>query len=120
MQQMYLVLAIVGFSISAYATPSTIEHGNLFFVVNPAETIELLFGNYVSAAFGADLLWVFIVFCVWAVDDSRKRGFKHSWLFVLLALLFGVSGPLPLFLYWRGRETGESRARPNPAIEPTG
>ena len=103
MQQVYLVFTIVGFLISAYATPATLEHGNLLFMTNPGETVELLFGNYVSAAFGADLLWVFIVFCVWVVDDSRKHGLKHSWVFVVLAFLFGVSGPLPLFLYWRGR-----------------
>jgi hypothetical protein len=108
MQQVYLVLTIVGFLISAYATPATLEHGNLFFMANPLETVELLFGNYVSMAFGADLLWVFIVFCVWVVDDSRKRGLKRSWVFVVLACLFGVSGPLPLFLYWRGRENARA------------
>jgi hypothetical protein len=56
MQHLYLVFAIAGFLISAYATPATLEHGNLLFMTNPVETVELLFGNYVSAAFGADLL----------------------------------------------------------------
>ena len=98
---LYLVMAVVGFAIPISLIPSTLEQGNLLLMQNPEATINLLFGNYVSAAFGLDLLWVFVVFCTWVLMDSRKQGVKHGWLFLVLALLFGVSGPFPLYLYFR-------------------
>lgn len=103
MQKLYLALAVVGFAIPVSLLPATVENGNLLLMVDPAETLELTFGNYASAAFTADLLWVFVVFCVWVFIESRNQGLRHSWAFVGLACLFGVSGPLPLFLYYRER-----------------
>jgi hypothetical protein len=101
MQKLYLLLAVVGFAIPVSLFPATVQNGNLFLVAKPAETLRLTFGNYASAAFTADLLWVFVVFCVWVVIESRNQALKHPSVFLVLALLFGVSGPLPLFLYYR-------------------
>lgn len=103
MQKLYLILAAVGFAIPMALLPATLANDNLFLIAKPAETVELLFANYVSSAFSADLLWVFVVFCVWVVIESRKLNLSRPWLFVALAFLFGVSGPLPLFLYYRER-----------------
>ncbi len=103
MKNLYLALAVVGFAIPLSLLPATLVNGNLLLMANPAETVQLIFANYASTAFAADLLWVFVVFCVWVVIESRKEGLEHSWVFVALALLLGVSGPLPLFLYYRER-----------------
>jgi Protein of unknown function DUF2834 len=46
---------------------------------------------------------VLIVFFVWVVRDSQLHGMRHSWVHILLACLFGLSGPFPLFLYVRER-----------------
>jgi hypothetical protein len=103
MRTLYLLFAIVGFAIPVCLFPTTVQHRNPLLVANPAETAQLAFANYASAAFTSDLLWVFVVFCIWVVAESRARGLKHAWVFVSLAFLFGVSGPLPLFLYCRER-----------------
>ena len=105
MQTVYLVLAVVGFCVPApFAWLYTLENpDNLLFITNPAKTVEHTFVNYASAAFTADLVWVFLVFCTWVLVDSRTRGVGRGWLFVLLASLFGLSGPFPLYLYYRER-----------------
>jgi uncharacterized BrkB/YihY/UPF0761 family membrane protein len=103
LQALYLVLAAVGFAIPISLLPVTVRHGNMLLLASPAETVRLLFANYVSAAFAADLLWVFVVFCIWIVAESRSRRLRHAWGFLALAFLFGVSGPLPLFLWHRSR-----------------
>ena len=103
MMRLYLALTIAGFAIPLFLLPATLEHGNLFLMANPAETVRLAFASYASTAFTADLLWVFVVFCAWVIIESRRKALKYSWAFVLLALLFGVSGPLPLYLYYRER-----------------
>jgi hypothetical protein len=103
LQALYLVLAAIGFAIPLALLPATVRHGNLLLLARPAETVQLIFANYVSTAFAADLSWVFVVFCIWVVAESRARGLRHAWGFVGLAFLFGVSGPLPLFLWHRSR-----------------
>jgi hypothetical protein len=40
---------------------------------------------------------------VWIVYESRRRGTSGAWWFVVLILLFGVGGPLPLYLWFRER-----------------
>lgn len=119
MRKLYLLLAFVGFAIPLYLLPEALRNGNFLLVANPAETLRLIFANYASAAFAADLLWVFGVFCIWVVAESRRCDLEHSWVFVALAFLFGVSGPLPLFLYYRERtlaparvDNGRASARP--------
>jgi len=40
---------------------------------------------------------------VWIVYESRRSGTRGAWWFVVLILLFGVGGPLPLYLWFRER-----------------
>ena len=103
MHKLHFLLAVVGFAIPLVLSSTTIQHGNFLLVGNPAETVSLIFGNYASTAFAADLLWVFVVFCIWVVLESRRCRLRHSWVYIALAFLLGVSGPLPLFLYFRER-----------------
>jgi len=73
MRTVYLILAGVGFCVPApFAWLYTIENpDNLLFITNPAKTVEHTFVNYASAAFTADLVWVFLVFCTWVLFDTR-------------------------------------------------
>ena len=103
MHKLYLLLAFCGFAIPLSLLPATIQHGNPLLLASPDETVRLIFANYASTAFAADLLWVFGVFCIWVVIESRRLALKHSWRFIVLAFFFGLSGPLPLFLYYRER-----------------
>ena len=106
MQGLYAAMTVIGFAIPAFFTYAyTLENpDNLLFITNPAKTVELLFGSSGRAAFSADFLWVLIVFFVWVVRESRVHRIRHSWIYILLACLFGLSGPLPLFLYMRARK----------------
>ena len=103
MTTLYLSLAVVGFAIPASLLPAAIARGNALLIAKPAETLELAFANYAAAAFTAALLWGVLVFCLWVLVESRRSALEHGWLFIALACLFGVSGPLPLFLYYRER-----------------
>jgi hypothetical protein len=105
MQTVYLTLALVGFCVPApFGWLYTLENpDNIFFITNPAKTVEHTFANHASAAFTVDLVWVFVVFCVWVLYDSRRCGIRYGWGFVPLAFLFGLSGPFPLYLYARAR-----------------
>jgi hypothetical protein len=111
MKTFYLVLTIVGFTIPAVFVPIyALEHpDNLLFIANPAKTLDLMFGNAGRSAFSADLLWVFIVFFVWLTIEARARGIHHSWIFILLTCLFGMSGPFPLFRCVREKMIHEPR-----------
>jgi hypothetical protein len=103
MRTLYLMLTIVGFAIPAVFVPIyALEHpDNLLFITNPTKTLDLMFGDAGRSGFSADLLWVFIVFFVWLTVEARARGIRHSWIYIVLTCLFGMSGPFPLFLYVR-------------------
>jgi hypothetical protein len=51
-----------------------------------------------------------IVFFVWLTVEARRHGMRHPWICVLLACLFGLSGPFPLFLYMREKTLEEPDA----------
>ena len=102
MKTFYLFLAIIGF-----VTPNilvfleSIETGNILLWLDPQATMNGMFGNRIAAAFVTDLLCVVVVALIWIVIESKKLGMKNSWVYVVLTLLFGLAGPLPLFLYQR-------------------
>lgn len=104
MKTLYLFLAIVGF-----VTPNvlvfyeSVETGNILLWLDPQATLNGMFGNRIGAAFVVDLLCVVLVALVWIVVESKKIGMKNSWVYIVLTLLFGLAGPLPLFLYQRER-----------------
>lgn len=102
MKVLYAFLAIVGF-----ITPNVLvfyesaETGNILLWLDPKSTMNGMFGNRIAAAFVTDLLFVVLVALIWIVMESKRLKMKNSWVYVVLTLLFGLAGPLPLFLYQR-------------------
>jgi Terpene cyclase DEP1 len=104
MARVYLVLAIVGFVVPNTLTlMESVETGNILFWTDPARTTSELFANRTSAAFGLDLFATAIAALVWITHEARRIGIPKAWRFWVLALLFGLGGVLPLFLYIRER-----------------
>jgi len=105
MQRVYLALAVVGFLVpNVFTFMESVETGNILFWTDPVRTITELFVNRTSTAFALDLILVVVVAFVWMTHEARRVGIPRVWRFWLLALLFGLSGTLPLFLYARERK----------------
>ena len=101
---LYLALAVVGFVVPG--TPmliETVKTGNILFWSDPARTMAELFATRTSTAFGLDALLAALAACVWFVHESRCIGQRGAWRFIALTLVFGLAGPLPLFLWFRER-----------------
>lgn len=110
MQRVYLGFAILGFLVpNVFTVMESVETGNILFWTNPALTMSELFINRTSTAFALDLILVAIVALVWMTYEARRVGIARVWRFWILALLFGVSGTLPLFLYFRERRMSPHR-----------
>lgn len=104
MQRIYLVLALVGYLVpNTFTLLESLESGNILFWTNPALTISELFVNRTTTAFALDLLLAALVALIWMTEEARRIGLKQVWRFWGLALLFGLAGTLPLFLYLRER-----------------
>src|SRR6478736_5751019 len=102
MKNVYIFLAIVGFiTPNILVFNESVETGNILLWLDPQATMNGMFGNRIAAAFITDLLFVVLVGLIWIVFESKKLGMKNSWVYVVLTLLFGLAGPLPLFLYQR-------------------
>jgi hypothetical protein len=80
-----------------------VQTGNWLFWTEPARTTAELFANGTSTAFALDLMLVVLTAFIWMWHEARAVGIPAVWRFWLLALLFGLAGPLPLFLYFRER-----------------
>ena len=101
-RRVYLVLAVAGFvAPSTIMLPYSVETGNWLYWLDPEATMVGMFANDVASAFVLDLLCAVIVFFVWTWHEARRLGMKHVWVYWVLTMLFGVAGPLPLFLYVR-------------------
>ncbi len=104
MARLYLGLAIVGFIVpNIFTLLESVETGNILFWTNPALTTSELFVNRTTTAFALDLLLAAVVVLIWMTQEARRIGIKQVWRFWALALLFGLAGTLPLFLYQRER-----------------
>jgi hypothetical protein len=102
MKKLFLVLAVLGFIIpNIYTLKVSLETGNWLFWLDPKATLDGMFGNDTSTAFILDLLVAVWVFFIWSFFEAKKLGIKNVWLYWVLTLLFGIAGPLPLFLYAR-------------------
>jgi hypothetical protein len=102
MKNVFLFLAIVGFiAPNILVFNESVETGNILLWLDPRATLNGMFGNRIAAAFVTDLLCVVWAALIWIVYESKKLGMKNSWMYVVLTLLFGLAGPLPLFLYNR-------------------
>lgn len=101
---LYLGLAILGFVVPG--VPMIIESvqtGNILFWTDPMRTTAELFATRTSTAFGLDAMMAALALVVWIVYESRRSGTRGAWWFIVLILLFGVAGPLPLYLWFRER-----------------
>jgi hypothetical protein len=101
---LYLALAVVGFVVPG--VPMLMESaltGNILFWTDPTRTIAELFANRTSTAFGLDAILAAIAACIWFVYESRRIRLGGAWRFVVLTLLFGLGGTLPLFFWFRER-----------------
>jgi hypothetical protein len=102
--RVYLGLAIVGFVVPNTLTLiESVQTGNILFWTDPARTTSELFANRTSAAFGLDLFATALAALIWMTHEARRVRIPNVWRFWLLALLFGLGGVLPLFLYVRER-----------------
>ena len=103
-ERLYLILSILGFLIAGgYTLQQSVETGNWLFWTDPGRTLRELFANGTSTAFGIDLALVVLTAFIWMWQEARDLGIPRVWRFWVLALLFGLAGPLPLFLYVRER-----------------
>ena len=104
MARLYLGLAIVGFLVPNTLTLiESVQTGNILFWADPARTTSELFANRTSAAFALDLFATAVAALVWMTHEARRISIAGVWRFWVLALLFGLGGVLPLFLYVRER-----------------
>ena len=102
MKNLYILLAIVGFiTPNVLVFYESVETGNILLWLDPQATMNGMFGNRIAAAFVTDLLLVVLAALIWIIVESKKLGMKNSWVYVVLTLLFGLAGALPLFLYQR-------------------
>lgn len=105
MQLVYLALAVVGFLVpNVFTLMESVETGNILFWTDPVRTVSELFVNRTTTAFALDLILVVVVAFVWMTREAKRIGISRVWRFWVLALLFGLSGTLPLFLYVRERK----------------
>lgn len=108
MRSLYALLAMVGFIVpNILVFKESVETGNILLWLDPAATLGGMFGNRIAAAFVTDLLCVVLVALIWIVIESRRLNMKNSWIYIVLTLLFGLAGPLPLFLYQREKALGK-------------
>ncbi|HMV09727.1 MAG TPA: DUF2834 domain-containing protein [Cyclobacteriaceae bacterium] len=108
MRSLYALLAVVGFIVpNILVFRESVETGNILLWLDPAATLGGMFGNRIAAAFVTDLLCVVLVALIWIVIESKRLNMKNSWIYVVLTLLFGLAGPLPLFLYQREKALGK-------------
>jgi hypothetical protein len=112
-ERLYLALAVLGFAVTvSYTLYESVRTGNWLFWTDPAHTLTELFANGTSTAFGLDLTLVVLATFVWMWQEAREVGIPAVWRFWLLALLFGLAGPLPLFLWVRERRRRSDESPP--------
>jgi hypothetical protein len=98
----YLLLTVAGFAApNIFVAIESVKTGNVLLWLDPAATLNGMFGNRISTAFIVDLLVVVLVFFVWTYHEARRYEMRNVWKYWVLTLLFGMAGTLPLFLYNR-------------------
>ena len=97
MKNIYLVLAIAGF-IAPYYFFLQIPPENLS---DLAALIQPLFANNFMRGLTMDLTVAAITFGVFVFAEANRLQMKAPWLYLLAAVLVGLSFALPLFLYFR-------------------
>lgn len=104
MEHVYYALAVIGFLVPGVPMLMySVRTGNWLFWADPARTTRELFATWTSTTFILDLFAVLAVALVWITVEARRLGMGGVWRFWLLILVFGLGGPLPLFLGLRER-----------------
>jgi len=107
-----LILAILGFIVpNIFTFIETVENGNILLWSQPFDTVSAVFASPINSAFALDLLVVTLVFFVWSYHEAKRYKVKRVWLFWILSLAFGLSGPFPLFLYAIEEKRGTKRRK---------
>lgn len=102
MKSLYALLAVGGFiAPNILVAIESFQTGNVLLWLDPAATMTGMFGNRISAAFVTDLAMVVLTALTWMYFEAKRLGMKGFWMYVVLVFLFGLGGPLPLFLYNR-------------------
>lgn len=101
MKNLYLVAALIGTVIPYYFF---LQHFGAegYSVI---AFLKALFSNPAAAGGHADLFISSFVF--WIYMFRERPGGPAPWPFILLNLSIGLSCALPMYLYWRLRQTGE-------------
>jgi hypothetical protein len=97
MKRLYLVLAILGFSIPYYFFLSFLLQNGL----NLPLLLEQLFATPISTFFAVDLLITGVVFLIFSYFEARRMRIPRWWIYPAATLLVGPSFSFPLFLYVR-------------------
>ncbi len=107
MKTVYLILAIVGYSATfPLMMMESLATNNWLLLTKPILTWDGLFANRISTIFALDLLPAVFAFLIWAMAECRRLGMKNIWMWWAGALLFGLGGTFPLFLWAReGRQS---------------
>jgi hypothetical protein len=92
MKTLYTILAVAGFLLPL---------SQLFRPFAFSAFVTLPFVNPVATMFALDLVVSCFVFWVFVVAERRRV--RHSWLYIALTLLVGLSFALPMFLLARER-----------------
>jgi EamA domain-containing membrane protein RarD len=118
MRRTYLILAVVGYAITCgLMFKVSWETGNWLFWLDPAASTAGVLANGYSTTLVVDLFLILPTAFVWMFDAARRAGMPKPWLYVVLTMLFGLAGTLPLFLYVRegarqpGAEAGTASLR---------
>lgn len=96
----YLVLAIAG----AAATWAF----NILFMIETGgfDLLAFLkggFANYAAGSLTADVLVAAAAFVVWMLQEARRLGMRHRWVYVALTFGIAVAFAFPFFLFMRQR-----------------
>ena len=102
MKNLYLLLAIIGFAIPNYfVLQEGLASGNWLLWADMKLTLSEMFANLTATAFVSDLLFVVLVFFIWAFVDAKQRGARPPWLYFILTMFLGLAGGFPLYLWSR-------------------
>src|SRR5438552_18932803 len=102
-KNVYLILAIVGFTLPYFYFVSFLTANGLDFRV----FFQQLFGAPISSMFAVDLLISSVVFVFYLRREAARYNIGKRWLYIVVLLTVGLSCALPLFLYVRESRIGD-------------
>ncbi len=106
MRIVYAVLAVLGAVLPWYFNLQLASTGGL----GLSSFVAGVFANPASSSIGVDILVGATAFNVWMVNEARRLGMKHVWIYVVLTFLVAFACACPLFLLMRERRLREMKA----------